>query len=199
MKMLLFSDVHCNVNICELLVEKSKDVDIVIGAGDFAQFRQGLDISIEVLKLIKKPTILVPGNSESFEELLDESKDWKEANVLHGGGILVNDHNFYGVGGGIPITPFGDWSYDFNEEEAKELLSGCPTGGILVTHSPPKEVVDKSSFGKNLGSTSIRETILEKSPLLVVCGHIHESSGNHDKLGNSVVINAGPKGIIWEV
>ena len=199
MKLLLFSDIHCNVNSCELLVDKSKDVDIVIGAGDFAQFRRGLEISIGILKQIKKPTILVPGNSESYEELLDECKDWNEANVLHGKGLRVNDYDFYGVGGGIPITPFGEWSYDFSEDDAKKLLSGCPPGGILVTHSPPHGLVDKSSFGKNLGSTSIRETVVEKSPILVVCGHIHESSGKNSKLGSSVIINSGPHGIIWDV
>jgi Icc-related predicted phosphoesterase len=177
----------------------SKDVDVVIGAGDFAKFRRGLDISIEALQLINKPTILVPGNSESFEELKAACKDWKEAIVFHGAVYQLNNYEFYGVGGGIPITPFGDWSYDFSEEEARELLSGCPTGGILVTHSPPKGVVDKASFGKNLGSVSIRETILAKHPLLVVCGHIHESSGKYGKLGDSVVINAGPRGVVWEV
>jgi Icc-related predicted phosphoesterase len=199
MKLLLFSDIHCDVSRCELLVERSKDVDIVIGAGDFANFRRGLDLSIEVLKKMIKQTILVPGNSESFEELVDACKDWKESRVLHGSGLRIYDYDFYGVGGGIPITPFGDWSYDFSEEEAKKLLSECPSGAILVTHSPPKGVLDKSSLGKSLGSKSIRETILEKNPLLVVCGHIHESSGKNSKLGNSEVVNAGPNGIIWEV
>lgn len=199
MKLLLFSDIHCNAKNCELLVEQSKDVDVVIGAGDFASFRKGLDISVEVLKKIRKQTILVPGNSESFEELSAACKVWKESRVLHGSGIRINDYDFYGVGGGIPVTPFGAWSYDFSEEQARDLLSGCPTGAILVTHSPPKGVVDRSFFGKSLGSTSIRETILKKNPLLVVCGHIHESSGKHEKLGSSEVINAGPQGIIWEV
>jgi Icc-related predicted phosphoesterase len=199
MKLLLFSDIHCDVKRCELLVERSKDVDVVIGAGDFANFHRDLNHSIEVLKRTMKQTILVPGNSESFEELVDACKDWKESRVLHGSGLRLNDYDFYGVGGGIPITPFGDWSYDFSEEEAKELLSECPSGAILVTHSPPKGVLDKSSLGKSLGSKSIRETILEKNPLLVVCGHIHESSGKNSKLGNSKVVNAGPNGIIWEI
>ena len=58
MKLLLFSDIHCDVRSCELLVERLKEVDIVIGAGDFANFRNGLDISINVLAKINKPTIL---------------------------------------------------------------------------------------------------------------------------------------------
>lgn len=199
MKLLLFSDVHCDIKRCESLVDRSNDVDVVIGAGDLANFRKGLDLSIEILNRIKKPTILVPGNSESIEELSAECKNWKEATVLHGAVCRINDADFYGVGGGIPVTPFGEWSYDFTEQQARELLSDCPAGGILVTHSPPHDVLDRAWFGKKLGSTSIRETVLEKKPLLVVCSHIHERSGRQGKLGDSVVINAGPKGITWEV
>ena len=199
MKLLLFSDVHCHEKQCESLVDMSNDVDIVIGAGDFSTFRRGLEQPIAILKQIKKPTILVPGNSESFEELLAECKDWEEATVLHGAGCRIKDIDFYGVGGGIPVTPFGDWSYDFNENQAEKLLADCPIGGILVTHSPPHGVLDRSWFGKKLGSTAIRETVLEKKPVLVVCGHIHECSGRQGELGGSVVINAGPKGMVWEV
>ena len=119
MRLLLFSDIHCDVGSCELLVERSKDVDVVIGAGDFANFRNGLDLPVKVLSKINKPTILVPGNSESFEELLNACKEWKQAKVLHGSGVRVEGYEFYGVGGGIPVTPFGAWSYDFSEDEAR--------------------------------------------------------------------------------
>lgn len=199
MKLLLFSDVHCNEKQCESLVDKSQDVDVVVGAGDFANFRKGLDLTTAILKQIRKPTLLVPGNSESYEELKAECKDWQEATVLHGRGCRINNIDFYGVGGGIPVTPFGDWSYDFNEQTAKAFLSGCPAGAVLITHSPPHGVLDRAWYGKHLGSTSIRETVLEKKPVLVVCGHIHECSGRKTKLGSSVVINAGPKGMVWEI
>ena len=199
MRLLLFSDIHCDVRSCELLVERSNDVDVVIGAGDFANFRNGLDLPIKVLAKINKPTILVPGNSESFEELLNACKEWKQAKVLHGSGVRVEGYEFYGVGGGIPVTPFGAWSYDFSEDEARALLLKCPGGGILVTHSPPKGVVDKGSSGKNLGSTAIHETILTKRPLLAVCGHIHESNGKKEMFGVTPVVNAGPQGIVWEI
>ena len=199
MKFLLFSDIHCDVRSCELLVERSKEVDVVIGAGDFANFRNGLDIPIKVLSKINKPTILVPGNSESFEELLNACKEWKQAKVLHGSGVRVEGYEFYGVGGGIPVTPFGAWSYDFSDEEAMALLSKCPNGGILVTHSPPRGVVDKASSGKSLGSRAICKTILTKKPLLVVWCHIHESSGQKETLGITPVVNAGPQGMTWEI
>ena len=35
--------------------------------------------------------------------------------------------------------------------------------------------------------------------MLVVCGHIHGSAGQIDRLGVTIVINAGPDGIIWDL
>ena len=39
----------------------------------------------------------------------------------------------------------------------------------------------------------------KKKPALVVCGHIHGSSGQSHRLGESLVINAGPGGIIHDL
>jgi len=199
MKLLLFSDVHCSMKHCRELVRKSSSVDMVIGAGDLGLVRKGLPETIEALKAIQKPTILVPGNSESLEELEEACQDWESATVLHGSGVELLGTACYGVGGGIPVTPFGDWSYDFTEEEAAQMLAGCPREGILITHSPPKGAVDISSAGQRFGSQAIREAILEKNPLLCVCGHIHESAGNHEAMGNTIVVNAGPNGMVWEI
>lgn len=199
MKLLLFSDVHRNMQAISKLVELAQQVDIVIGAGDFGSVRRGLDTTIQALQLIDKPTIVVPGNSESETELVEACQEWSQAHVLHGSGTTVQGIDFWGIGGGIPVTPFGSWSYDFTEAQAKELLADCPANGILVTHSPPKGVVDVSSSGRSLGSTAIREAIMAKQPRLVVCGHIHDSAGQQATLGQTVIINAGPRGVIWEM
>jgi len=70
---------------------------------------------------------------------------------------------------------------------------------VLVTHSPPKGCLDVASEGKSLGSTAIRATIESTKPRLVVCGHIHASGGQSAKLGDTPVVNAGPKGMEWSL
>ena len=199
MKLLVFSDLHNDFHTAAKLVELSNAVDVVVGAGDFCVARQGLDEIIAVLSAITKPTVVVPGNSESDEELLQACRSWKSARVLHGRRVTIAEISFYGIGGGIPITPFGAWSYDFSEDEAYDLLRDCPTGGVLASHSPPWGVLDVSSGGRKLGSQAVRETIIRKQPELVVCGHIHGSAGQIDRIGETTVINAGPQGIIWEL
>ena len=199
MKLLVFSDLHNDFHTASKLVELSKSVDVVVGAGDYCVARRGLAEIIAPLSAITKPTVLVPGNSESTEELLEVCRSWKSAHVLHGSQVTLAETSFFGIGGGIPITPFGSWSYDFTEDEAYDLLHDCPSGGVLVSHSPPAGVLDESSNGRNLGSQAVRKTILTKKPNLVVCGHIHGSAGQIDRIGETTVINAGPQGIIWQL
>lgn len=197
MKLLLFSDVHSSVRHCEQLVDLAEQVDVVVGAGDFGNLRRGLEIAIDILRKIEKPAVLVPGNSESAEELVAACADWPAATVLHGRGCEIEGVPFFGIGGGIPVTPFGSWSYDFTEPQAAELLADCPPACVLVSHSPPKGAVDVSSTGRSLGSSAVRQAIERVRPRLVVCGHIHESGGQQALLGATPVVNAGPKGWVW--
>src|SRR5204862_4202423 len=131
---------------------------------------------------------------ESVEELAEACRRFPNARVLHGTSCEIDGVTFFGIGGGIPVTPFGSWSYDFTEEQAASLLKNCPSDCVLVTHSPPHAVVDVASNGKHLGSVAIRSAIERTRPRLVACGHIHGSAGQEGRIGPSVVINAGPRG-----
>ena len=177
----------------------ARTADIVIGAGDFGNLRRQLPVCIDILRAIDKPAVLVAGNNESTEELIDACRNWPSAHVLHGSGITLAGVTFFGLGGGVPVTPFGSWSYDFTEEQAAELLSGCLAGGVLVSHSPPQGAVDVSSRGQSLGSVAVRQTVQRQRPILVVCGHIHACAGQQAMLGGTPVVNAGPQGIDWLV
>lgn len=199
MRLLVFSDLHLSEQYSQHIVEMSEEADVVIGAGDYCSLRRNLDKVINWLNVIVKPTILVPGNSESYEELEEACQGWTSAHVLHGNGMELDGISFFGIGGGIPITPFGSWSYDFSEEEAENLGADCPDHAVLISHSPPKGVLDRSSIGLHLGSKTIRKIIEIKSPRLVVCGHIHESGGKTEHIGHTTVINAGPKGMMYDL
>lgn len=199
MKLLLFSDLHRDVDAALRLVELAKAVDVVIGAGDFANRHQGLSDTLDVLAAIEKPAVLVPGNGETFAELRDAAAVWKDARVLHGSGCQIAGREFWGVGGAIPVTPFGAWSYDFTEEEAEGMLAGCPRGAILVVHSPPLQTVDWDSSGRIRGSRTIRGVVDRLGLGLVACGHIHSDWGKRVDVAGTPVINAGPGGVIVEI
>lgn len=199
MKLLLFSDLHCDTDAARRLVRLARDADVLVGAGDFASARRGVSVCIDVLGAVDKPAVLVPGNNESADELAEACRTWESARVLHGAGVTIDGVAFFGIGGGIPVTPFGAWSYDFTEDEAAELLAGCPEGCVLVSHSPPKGAVDRRSGNLSVGSTAVRAAVERLRPALVVCGHIHACAGRHEMIGATPVVNAGPDGIIWDL
>ena len=196
MKLLAFSDLHCDADAAQRIIERSNEVDILVGAGDFAYVRRGIRTCIGVLRTSGRPTIVVPGNNESFEELRDACRDWPQARVLHGASAEVAGVTFFGLGGGVPVTPFGSWSYDFTEQQSDALLGSCPSGCVLVSHSPPKGTVDASSSGASIGSTAVLRAIERTKPRLVVCGHVHASGGQRGMIGTTPVINAGPEGMV---
>lgn len=198
MKALGFSDLHRDLAQAARLVELSAEVDVVIGAGDFASIHQGLEETIGALAAIEKPTVLVPGNNETEAALREAAKAWPAATVLHGGGTSLDGVDFYGLGAGIPVTPW-DWSFDLDDEAAAELLADCPEGAVLVLHSPPRGHCDASADGQSFGSEALLRAIEAKRPRLAVCGHIHESWGCESRIGATPVHNLGPAGRLIEI
>lgn len=198
MKILAFSDLHRDLEQGAQLVEMAAEADVVIGAGDFASVHEGLEETIGVLAGIEAPTVLVPGNNETADALRGAAEAWSAATVLHGEGTTFNGTEFYGLGAGIPVTPW-DWSFDLDDEAATEMLAGCPEDAILVLHSPPKNHCDSAGDGGNFGSAALLRAIEDKRPRLAVCGHIHESWGCESEIGGTPVHNLGPKGTWLEI
>lgn len=197
MRLLAFSDVHRDSRQAARLAEMAADADVVLAAGDFGSQHRGIGDVIDMLVVIETPTILVAGNSETDDELREACAGWAAAHVLHGDGVEIGGVAFFGLGGGIPPTPW-PWSFDLTEEEAAARLEGCPEGGVLVVHSPPKGHLDRA-FGRHLGSEAIRAAIEEKRPRLAVFGHIHNASGEQSELGPTRLVNAGPDGMYLEL
>jgi Icc-related predicted phosphoesterase len=192
-KILAFSDLHRDLEQAAVLVEMSAEADVVIGAGDFASVHEGLEEAIGALAAIEAPTVLVPGNNETEEALRAASAGWSAATALHGSGAEIAGAQFFGLGAGVPVTPW-DWSFDLDEEAAAELLAPCPEGAVLVLHSPPKGHCDSSGAGMHFGSKALLGAIEQKRPRLAVCGHIHESWGCESQIGETPVYNLGPSG-----
>lgn len=190
MRILAFSDLHHARARAADIVAASAGADLVIGAGDFCNMRQDLAGAMALLSGIAAPMVVVPGNAESSDEL--RATVPKGVTVLHGEGVTIGGLNLFGLGYGVPETPFGAWSCDLGEAEAAGLLAACGAADLLITHSPPKGVGDVTSGGVSVGSTAIREAIERVQPALALCGHIHDSWGREGRIGATRVVNLGP-------
>ena len=121
------------------------EADVVIGAGDFASVHEGLEETIDALAAIETPTVLVPGNNETEDALREAAAGWEAATVLHGEGTEIDGVAFFGLGAGIPVTPW-DWSFDLDddrgERDARRLPRGrrprppLPAAGATATPTP---------------------------------------------------------------
>jgi Icc-related predicted phosphoesterase len=197
-KLLAFSDLHRDLDQAAELVAMSAEADVVIGAGDFASVHEGLGETIEALASIETPTVLVPGNNETEGALREAASSWSAATVLHGSGTAIDGTEFFGLGAGIPVTPW-EWSFDLDDDAASEMLARCPEDAVLVLHSPPQGHCDSNGADMHFGSSALLRAIEEKAPRLAVCGHIHESWGCESLIGDTPVHNLGPKGTWIEV
>ena len=84
---------------------------------------------------------------------------------------------------------------------AESQLQPCD---VLVTHEPPKGVLDLTYHGFTAGSSFLRNLVdnARVKPRLWLCGHIHEGRGiltkkfntniedGHDDTGSTIVVNA---------
>ena len=190
MKILAFSDLHISRARAADIVAASRVADLVIGAGDFGNMRKGVAEAMGLLAGIETHFVVVPGNNESLDELQAAAPEG--AIVLHGNTVTIDGVTLYGIGGGIPVTPFGAWSWDLSEVDAEELLAGAAGADVMISHSPPKGIADRTATGLSVGSTAVRDAAARVQPKLLVCGHIHDCWGEEGMIGETRVKNLGP-------
>jgi len=108
---------------------------------------------------------------------------------------LLPDVGIMGLGGS-PFTPFNTPS-EFPESDLAEWLEKMAREAqsfkrlILVSHTPPLEsACDIIPTGAHVGSSAVKDFILEHQPEICLCGHIHEARAI-DNIGHTSIMNPG--------
>jgi len=193
MRILAFSDLHRDKEASRAIVAASSQADVVVGAGDFGTAGEGLADTIDILRAITIPTVIVAGNHDNLDELHLACQPWESVTVLHGGQTVVNDTVFFGLGMEVPQKALFHWNSYMSEDDAARALSNCPVGAVLVTHSPPfGGPCDLQANGAHDGSRAIKAAIADRQPRFSFCGHIHHSWGTEYEIGRCRVVNLGP-------
>lgn len=98
--------------------------------------------------------------------------------------------------GGSTFTPFGTPS-EFPESRFADWLEHMWREArtyrhvVLSVHTPPHDTLcDIVGDGTHVGSSAVRDFILDAQPDVCLCGHIHESRAV-DRLGRTVLVNPG--------
>jgi len=187
-RLLLVSDIHSRIANLEEIVRRER-FDVLLIAGDLTHLKTSDILKIdEVLSREGVESYAVYGNCD-YEEIT--KLDLDSINFIHGKSEKIGDITIHGLSGSLP-TPFKTPS-EYPEEYYAEILKRFKLSNfnILLSHTPPKGILDKAKHGENVGSEEIRKRLKDFN--VVVAGHVHESSGIHRDL--TLVVNPGP--VLW--
>ncbi len=188
MKFVIISDTHSLHQELDL-----PDGDVIIHAGDISSNGRKEQI-VEFLdwfsKLDYTHKIFIGGNHDIF---LDEYPvgllEILPPNVTY----LCN--RAYQIGNiklwGSPTTPdLEGWAFGKNRKDMEEHWSYMPKEiDVLITHTPPYGILDKSSRQIRLGCKDLLQKVKQIKPQYHIFGHIHASYGK-EKVGATTFINA---------
>jgi Icc-related predicted phosphoesterase len=163
---------------------KSIPCDIIIHSGDESNQRNPIDNQLEFDKFIDwykdypaKHKILVPGNHSTY---IEANLSWCKRLCKEKGVTILVDELIEIEGLTIFGTPythtFGNWVFTLPKEGIGRRCLNYPKADILITHGPPKGVLDSSPFDEeNSGERGQLKYCQKYNPLIHMFGHIHSS------------------------
>jgi Icc-related predicted phosphoesterase len=156
--------------------------DLLIHAGDISQIGTKDEIQNFLDWFAKtdfKYKVFIAGNHDFLFE-----RDRRNAKNLIPSGVFYLEESQIEIETlviyGSPYTPeFFDWAFMKKiGTEIKATWDKVPSHvDILVTHGPPKRILDRNAYGDYCGCAQLREKVLEVRPKYHIFGHIHEAYG----------------------
>jgi Icc-related predicted phosphoesterase len=186
MQIILWSDSHGGHERCAI-----PGGDLLIFAGDIGArgTLEELGVFNAFLGRLPHPhKIVIAGNRDFFFE--DQPAESRRL-LTHA--VYLQDEEI--VIGGLRIfgspwqPPFMNTAFNIPRGAAlREKWQHIPRGiDILVTHTPPLGIGDRTAAGRNVGCGDLLAAVLRIRPLLHVFGHIHEGYGTTQKDGTAFI------------
>lgn len=171
MKIVFISDTHNNK------IPKLPSGDILVHVGDATMngtMEELLRFDAWLGTLNYKHILFTPGNHDFYLE--SNGNIVTNATMLINETIIIDDLMFWAS----PYTStFGNWAFMRSEEKLVDIWSHIPDNvDVLITHNPPKGILDYGISGSNLGSQSLLDRSRIVKPKIHVFGHIHEAYGS---------------------
>jgi Icc-related predicted phosphoesterase len=168
--------------------------DVLIVAGDICN--RG------TVEEIEKFDLFLAGLSHQYKLVIAGNHDWpfarfsvensgfllKNGIYLQDSGIIIDGVKFWG-------SPwqrkYFDGAFDLSSrQELVEKWDKIPMDtDILITHTPPHGILDKTRRGNRVGCRDLAKIVKKISPKAHIFGHIHENAGKHCESG-CIFVNA---------
>jgi Icc-related predicted phosphoesterase len=160
--------------------------DIFIHSGDVFDFKGKLTEQ-DVLKWFKSLPytykILVPGN---HDQKIQNMKNENNFFILNNDICEILNLKIYGFSVCLNEVPVKNAYNTFKDEDIEKMAKDNVVD-ILVTHGPPKGILDTKN-GQSIGSLSLKKYVEIKKPKYHLFGHAHHSPGIYSN-GETIFIN----------
>jgi Icc-related predicted phosphoesterase len=195
-RIVCISDTHSQLHALRV-----PDGDVLVHAGDATydgtlEELKRFNADLESLRARFRAIVFVPGNHDFICEREPEvaKQVLCAATVLDERALEVDGVRLFGS----PWQPwFLDWAYNFPKDDdgtaARATWAKIPAETeLLITHGPPRGILDRTSSGRDVGCPHLRERLSALPELrLHVFGHIHEAYGEaRGVLGEIHFVNA---------
>jgi len=180
MKIVFISDTHGD----HKEIKNIPACDVIVHAGDISALgsQQTIEYFLEWFSSLEqaKNKIFVAGNHDwLFQRNPPLAKSIIPSNVIYlqDSGCEIDGVKFWGT----PVQlPFFNWAFNIPADEIIKYWDMIPADtDVLITHSPPKGIMDISRRGReHTGSQSLYDQIVTRIKPKIHCfGHIHEGYG----------------------
>jgi len=199
MKIVVISDTHEQHD--KVIIPQC---DILIHCGDFSVTGKKKHIEAFLQWFSGQPAkhkIYIAGNHDLNYE---KNHQFKKEMIEKFSNLVYLENSFVEIMGlkffGSPYTPeFMDWSFDYDRgsQFAVDLWNKISRDtDILISHGPPKNILDQCKFGhafypQYAGCEILRHRVEELNLKYVLFGHIHEGYGMDPyTLAPTICVNA---------
>ncbi|MCR4322445.1 MAG: metallophosphoesterase [Candidatus Brocadiaceae bacterium] len=194
MRIISFGDVHEDTSNLIKIKSELENADLIIISGDLSNYH-GKAAAKKVLESVKKYNKHLLAQYGNLDQPDVNEYLTGEGINLHGNGYIFGDVGIFGCGASSQ-TPFNTPS-EISEADIERFLTNGynkvknAKWKIMVCHTPPKDTaIDVIRSGLHVGSSVVRDFIVQYKPDVCISGHIHESRGR-EMLGNTIILNAG--------
>jgi Icc-related predicted phosphoesterase len=184
MRILFLSDTHGKHHELQNLPQ----ADMIIHAGDITWHGTVEEVTdfVEWFGLLDyKYKIFIGGNHDFCLEEKEAETDQR----------FLPENCFYLCNSGITIKNIKIWgipfflSDDINGLIPQQIAKIPLNTDILITHNPPLGILDKSTFGANMGDGDLQQRVKIIKPQYHLFGHIHECYGVQRTNNNTTFTN----------
>ncbi len=218
MKLIVGSDYHGSAVLQEEALQQLITADSYINCGDFctwagaqpgardhgydsrgAQEVQSLHQFLTRIEQMGKPWLFLPGNHDPAAAVLQEmNQDFEHGQAITASGLMWLCGVRLLV---VPWTPPCGWSWPLTRDHVRELLAdyGTSTTDILLTHAPPKGILDEDGKWYHRKTPTLRPLADALRPRFFLCGHMHLDGGKTVVDNGTTFVNAALHNMALEV